>query len=272
MVNGYAPASLKEALEILSQQQVIPYAGGTDLMVEDNSSRTFLFLNKITELKAIKAEDGYIKIGAACTFTEVLQNPLVPEIMKAAVSQIAAPAIKNLGTMGGNIGNGSAKADTVVVHFAAGSKVKVASLRGERVIDIDKFYIGRKKLDLAKDELIVEIFIPEKGLDNYYYQKVAERQALAISRVSFAGIFSMEEDRISNVAVAFGAVADKVLRFKDLEAMLLGKTLKEAKALKEEYISAYSSAMILTKGRVSAQFRKDVCINLLRDFLEKNGI
>ena len=272
MVNGYAPASLKEALEIMSQQQSIPYAGGTDLMVEDDSDRTFLFLNKLPELRNIKSEDGYVKIGAACTFTEVLNSPLVAQVMKDAVKEIAAPAIKNLGTMGGNIGNGSAKADTVVVHFATDSKVKVASLRGERVIDIDKFYLGRKKLDLAKDELIVEILMPEEGLENYYFEKVAERQALAISRVSFAGIFNTENGCISNISAAFGAVADKVLRFKSIEEMLLGKTLEDARQLKEEYVNAYSSAMELTRGRVSAQFRKDVCINLLRDFLSKNGI
>jgi CO/xanthine dehydrogenase FAD-binding subunit len=272
MVNGYSPTSLKEALEILSQQHSIPYAGGTDLMVGDDSSRTFLFLNKVTELKSITTEDGYVKIGSGCTFTDVLNNSFVPKVMKAAVKQIAAPAIRNLGTMGGNIGNGSAKADTVVVHFAADSKVRVASLRGERIIDIDKFYLGRKKLDLASDELIVEILMPIEGLENYYFQKVAERLALAISRVSFAGIFSMENGHISNISAAFGAVADKVLRFKNIEAMMLGKTLDEARSLKEEYMRAYSSAMTLTKGRVSAEFRKDVCLNLLRDFLSQNGI
>lgn len=272
MVNGYSPTSLKEALELLSQHDCIPYAGGTDLMVEDDSNRTFLFLNKVEELKTIKKEDGYVKIGAGCTFTQVLENPLVPQVMKEAVSQIAAPAIRNLGTMGGNIGNASAKADSVVVHFAADSKVKVASLRGERIIDIDKFYLGRKKLDLAKDELIVEILMPAEGLENYYFQKVAERQALAISRVSFAGIFRMDNGRISDIAAAFGAVSGKVLRFKDIEEMMIGKTLDEAKALKEEYIKRYSSAMNLTAGRVSAEFRRDVCLNLLGDFLSQNGI
>lgn len=272
MVNGYSPVSLNEALELLSQHNCIPYAGGTDLMVEDDNSRTFVFLNKIDQLKTITKEDGYIKIGAGCTFTQVLHDPLVPQVMKEAVSQIAAPAIRNLGTMGGNIANGSAKADTVVVHFAAGSKVKVASLRGERIIDIDKFYLGRKKLDLAADELIVEILMPAEGLENYYFQKVSERLALAISRVSFAGIFSMENGVISNISAAFGAVSETVLRFKDIEAMMLGKTLEEAKALKEQYINSYSSALTLTRGRVSAEFRKDVCINLLRDFLSKNDI
>lgn len=272
MVNGYSPASLKEALELMSQHKCIPYAGGTDLMVEDDSNRTFMFLNKIDQLKTITKEKGYIKIGACCTFTQVLENPLVPQVMKTAVRQIAAPAIRNLGTMGGNIANGSPKADTVVVHFAADSKVKVASLRGERVIDIDKFYLGRKKLDLANDELIVEILMPAEGLDNYYFQKVSERQAMAISRVSFAGIFRMENDHISNISAAFGAVADRILRFKDIEVMMVGKTLDEAKALKKEYINKYASSMTLTKGRVSAEFRKDVCLNLLDDFLSKNGI
>ena len=77
--------------------------------------------------------------------------------MKEAISSIASPAIRNLGTMGGNIGNGSSKGDSVLVLFVADAKLRIVSLRGERIIDIDKFYLGRKKLDLREDEIIVEL-------------------------------------------------------------------------------------------------------------------
>lgn len=272
MVNGYTAASLKEALGILSSQEVIPYSGGTDLMVENRPGATYLFLNKISELKQIYVDADYVHIGAGVTFTHALEDDRVPRLMKEAISLIAAPAIRNAGTFGGNLGNGSAKADSVLIEFAADAKLHLVSLGGSRIVDVDQFYLGRKKLDLKKDELIAEILLPKTGLDQYYYQKVGGRNALAISRVSFAGVFSMKDGSISNIAAAFGAVADTVLRFKDLEEMMLGKSLKEAQALKEQYLKAYADRMILTRGRVSAEYRKTVCMNLLSDFLARFDI
>ena len=272
MVNGYVAASLKEALEIRAAHDVVPYAGGTDLMVENRKGVEYLFLSKVPELKQIAVDDEYVRIGAAVTFTEALASADVPRLMKEAASRIAAPAIRNAGTFGGNLGNGSAKADSVLIEFVADAKLRLVSKKGERIVDVDKFYLGRKKLDLADDELIAEILLPKQGLEQYSYEKVGGRNALAISRVSFAGVFAAEGGRITNVAAAFGVVADTVLRYKDIEATLLGKTVDEAKALKEDYLKAYADRMVLTRGRVSAEYRKTVCMNLLRDFLTKFGI
>ena len=82
----------------------------------------------------------------------------------------------------------------------------------------------------------------------------------------------IEDGKITRISAAFGAVADTVLRYKDIEAMLIGKTIEEAKALKADYLKAYADRMVLTRGRVSAEYRKNVCMNLLGDFLTKFGI
>ncbi|MFT4106936.1 MAG: FAD binding domain-containing protein [Lacrimispora sp.] len=273
MVNGYRPASLQEALEIKNNMNtVVPYAGGTDLMVENRKDVSYLFLNGLEELKQIREDADYISIGSCVTFTQALESSLIHPLMKEAVSRIAAPAIRNTGTFGGNIGNGSAKADSVLIFYICGAKLRLASLQGERIVDINDFYKGRKKLDLKPEELIVEILMPKKGLDNYYYKKVGGRNALAISRVSFAGLITVEEGLIKNVAAAFGAVSDTVLRFRDLEDMITGKTLEEARAVKEKLLAAYEERMVLTRGRVSAEYRKTVCMNLFKDFLEEKGI
>ena len=272
MVNGFAPKTLQEALELRAAHDVVPYAGGTDLMVENRGNVDYLFIGKLPELRQITADDETVRIGAAVTFTEALESDLVPPLMKEAVARIAAPAIRNAGTFGGNLGNGSAKADSVLMEFAADAKLRLVSLKGERLVNVDQFYLGRKKLDLGNDELIAEILLPRRGLDNYYYEKVGGRNALAISRVSFAGILNVKDGKITNIAAAFGAVADTVLRYKDLEAMLAGKTIAEAKELREEFLNSYAGRMILTRGRVSAEYRKTVCINLLGQFLDKFGI
>ncbi|MBV7271732.1 FAD binding domain-containing protein [Clostridium sp. PL3] len=272
MVNGYKATSLKEALEIRAREAVTPYAGGTDLMVEADENATYLFLNKVSEMKNIVEDNEYIRIGAACNFTDIIESELVPAILKEALAQIAAPAIRNLGTIGGNICNGSPKADSALVLFATDSKLRIVSSRGERVIPINEFYLGRKKTSLQKDELLVEILMDKVGFNNYYYKKIGARKSLAISRVAFAAILNEKEGKISNCITAFGAVSDVVIRRADIDAMLIGKTIEEAKAVKEEYLAAYDKAIVPIRGRISAEFRKAACMNLLRDFLESNGI
>ena len=272
MVTSCMPANLEEALDYLARESVIPYGGGTDLMVEAKKGTGYLFLHKVPELKNIVDDGTHIRIGASCTFTDVALNPLTPAILREAVLQIAAPAIRNLGTIGGNVGNGSPKADSALIFFAAGAKLRLAGKSGDRVINIKDFYLGRKKLDLRGGELIAEVLLPREGLDNYYYKKIGARNALAISRVSFAGILDVRDGVINNCAAAFGAVSEVIIRREDIDAVFRDKTIAEAKALKEDYLKAYEDAIVPIRGRISAEYRKEVCMRLLRDFLETNGI
>ncbi|HWS29045.1 MAG TPA: FAD binding domain-containing protein [Clostridia bacterium] len=272
MVNGYAPASLKEALELRAAHDVIPYAGGTDLMIGEHRAGAYLFLNRVPELKTVIREDGILRLGAGCTFSELIEHPLTPALLKEALNLIAAPAIRNEGTIGGNIANGSAKADGALIFFVADAKLKLKSVSGERVIPIKEFYRGRKQLDLKPDELITEILMSTKWLERYYYKKVGARKALAISRVSFAGLMHIDNGVIRHCATAFGAVSDVVIRRDDTDAMLIGKTVEQAKETKKDYLSAFERAIVPIRGRVSAEYRKKVCLNLLEDFLSAYGI
>lgn len=272
MVNGYLATSLQKALEIRAREVVTPYGGGTDLMIEPEEDATYLFLGKVPELKKICEDDQYIRIGSACTFTDLLESELIPAILKEAVSQIAAPAIRNLGTAGGNICNGSPKGDSTLIFFATDAKLRLVSKNGERVIPIAEFFLGRKKIALKEDELLVEILLSRTGLANYYYKKVGARDALAISRVAFAAVMDIVDGKVVACKTAFGAVSDCFIRRPDIDGMLEGKTVDEAKAIKEQYLAAYDQAIVPIKGRISAEYRKTVCMNLLRDFLESNGI
>ncbi len=265
------PDNLNEALDILSRGGVTICAGGTDVMVYPPEDADLLMVDRIPELRAIEDLGDAVRIGAAVTFTEGIANPHVPELMKQALRRIAAPAIRNMGTFGGNIGNGSAKADSVLIDFAMDAVLELESVRGIRRVDIDKFYLGRKKLDLAQDELIRSVILPKRS-GRWYYEKVGGRDALAISRLSFAGMIDIDDGVIRSLSMAFGAVADTVLRFKDLEAMLMGKTLVEAREIKPEFIAAYERAIVPIRGRVSETWRKEVCMNLMKDFLAQNGI
>ncbi|MGH4124239.1 MAG: FAD binding domain-containing protein [Clostridium sp.] len=269
---GYIPETLEEALTIMRDEKVKPYSGGTDLMLEAGEGVSYLFLNKVAELKIIKSDSDYIRIGSQCTFTEIEESEVTPRILKDAMSQLAGPAVRNFGTIGGNIGNGSAKADSALVLFVTDSLIRLKSASSERTIYIKDFYKQRKQLDLREGELIVEVLIPKKYLENYYYKKIGARKALAITRVGFAALFQEENGVITHVATAFGAIEPIIVRHPEIDEMFIGKTISEAKGLKDNYLNLYENAINPSAGRVSKEYRKTVCINLLKDFLNENGI
>ena len=275
MVKTYAPLKLKEALELRKDTNLIPYCGGTDLMIaQECEEREYLFINNVVEMCRITKDKEYVRFGAACKFTDVIESrhSYVPDILREACSQIAAPAIRNAGSLGGNIANGSAKADSALIFIVTDSLLRLVSADSERLLPIKDFYLGSGKTALANDELIVEILMPRYGLDNYYYKKIGARNALAIARTSFAGILDIKDGIIQNCATAFGAVKDIIIRISEIDAKLIGKTIEEAKNVKDAYLSAYDEAIQPRPGRVGVEYRKDICMNLLRDFLETNGI
>ncbi len=269
---SFKPETLREALEIRARERVIPYAGGTDLMIEADPDAAYLFLGDIAELKGIEALDGRLEIGAAVTYTEALQSDAVPEILKDAVRYIAAPAIRNAGTMGGNVANGSPKADSALIFAVTDSTLVLASEKGERRVPIAEFYLGRGKTVLREDELLEKIVMPLSNVRDYYYHKIGARGALAIARVSFAGLMRIEGGEIRHAATAFGAVAGTIIRRPDIDGMLIGRTVEEARKIRDDYVAAMDEAIQPIRGRISAEYRKKVLMNLIDDFLTKYGI
>ena len=268
MVNGYRPSTLQETIKIKSNTRVVPYAGGTDVMVRRPEGVPFLFLNDIDELKQIRDDGEYIRIGAAVTFTEGLKSELVPPLMKEAVSRIAAPAIRNAGTFGGNLGNGSDKADSVLAGLALDGKVRLASVSGERILAIDEFAVRRGVTALRDDELIIELLLPkDKCALPYYYKKIGGRNALAISRVAFAGAYAVRDGVIEDFTAAVIGGGTTARRCRDIETTIIGRTVDEVKANAQAYVDAYAGELTFSRGRVSAEYRRTVIMNLIRDYL-----
>ena len=135
MVEGYSPSTFEEALKILNEKDVIIYAGGTDLMVKNKNTtsllpkfnKDLLYVGNLNELKEIKEDENKIKIGAACTLSSLLRVERIPEVLKEAIRHIASPAIRNMGTIGGNICNASPAGDTLPILYALDAKLKLIS-------------------------------------------------------------------------------------------------------------------------------------------------
>ena len=277
MVTGYYPTTLHEAADFLqAHPDALLISGGTDVMVVKKSAESEIFLNRIEEIKQVEQTEEILRIGAGMTYRELLASSLVPEVLKEAIRGIASPAIRNLGTMAGNICNASPAGDTLPVLYALDAKlVLVHSKSGKmhfRKVAIEDFIKGIRKIDLNPGEMVSAIEIPRQSYDNLQttlYQKVGARQSEAISKLSFVGLGKIKEGQVADVRIAFGSVGVTSIRKRELEKCLIGKSVDEIKAEKKAMVEAYSTYINpIDDQRSTAVYRKKVCLNLLGAFIE----
>ena len=268
MVKYYVPKNLEDALEAMRGGEYLPYAGGTDINVGGGRDRNLLFIGKLPELKEIRCDGDSIRVGAAVTYTEAEANPFIPGIMKAAIRKLAGPAIRNVGTFGGNLANGSGKADSVLVDIVLDAKLRIRSAEKERIADARSFFRGYKQVDLNPDELICEILIPRrKWHENYFYDKVSTRTSLAISNLGIASVWNIENNIIKDLAIGIGSALEYPKRCTDIERLLIGKSLDEVEKESENVLAEYISGLDMTLDRTSVNYRKQVCYRLLNYLL-----
>jgi len=276
MVEGYLASTFKEALKILNEKDVIIYAGGTDLMVKNKNeasllpkfSKDLLYLGNLSELKEIKEYDSDIKIGAACTLSSLLRVESIPEVLKKAIRNIASPAIRNVGTIGGNICNASPAGDTLPILYALEAKLKLVNINSSREVNINDFILGPGKIILNDNEILESIVIEKSNFNKIYYEKIGARKASAISKISFVALAEVSNQKIKDIRIAIGSVGPKIVRVKDGEDILIGRELKDIENLISKVKKVYSEKIIpINDQRSTSIYRKTVALRLIQYFL-----
>ncbi len=272
------PKSFAEALRIRAEKRSVPFAGGTDLMVKHRrcycTSPDFgvplLLLNRIEGIRGISDKVDFVQIGAGTTLTGILESEIAPKPLRAAIARMASVATRNIATIGGNICNASPAGDTLPPLYAMDAEVVLESVRGERVIPIDEFIEGVGKIDLAPDELLREIRIPKMDFNKFDYKKVGTRRATALSKLSFIGLARIEDSKIADIRIAFGAVAPTVIRSREIEKSIIGMEVAESYSVFKRAIEGYSALIRpIDDQRSTANYRKKTCLRLLEKFIKE---
>jgi CO/xanthine dehydrogenase FAD-binding subunit len=190
-VQFHRPSSLAEALAVkAAHPDVLPLAGGTDLMVAANfgrlPARDVLDLTDVPELSQWWREVDHYLIGATVPYARIIAELADPLPGLAMASRtVGSPQIRNRGTVGGNLGTASPAGDAHPPLLASRAVVRVASVRGTRDVPIDDYFVGLKKTALAADELVIAIDLaPAPGPQQF--AKVGTRNAMVIAVCSFA--------------------------------------------------------------------------------------
>jgi len=268
------PTTLAEATAFLAAHPTARLvAGATDVGVRANKSgrlpETILDLNRVAELAFVEIAGGKLRCGARATWTSLLAacNSTLPEFARI-LSIFGAPQIRHVGTIGGNIANGSPIADSLPLLYVMDATLILASAAGRREVNINKFYRGYKQLDLAPGELIAEVRLPLPADDALRLYKVSRRRDLDISTFTAAIRMRLSGDEIAEARIAYGGVGPVVLRAPRTEAFLAGQpftleTMHAAGDLAVDEITPISDV------RGAADYRRQLARNVLVKFFHQ---
>lgn len=273
-----SPGKLSAVLSLLAAEPAewLPIAGGTDVMVlyaaGKLSNRRLVNIWNIPELRQIEVFPNSLRIGAACTYTDVRNHPIVSgefPLLPTAASWTGGIANQNRGTLGGNIANASPAADSLPALLVYDAELTLVSVRGERRVPYGSFHTGYKQTVLAPDELIRDISLPRRFSDYVSHaRKVGARNAQAISKVCLAALGRCSGGTIQEIHLALGSVAPIPLRLHGTERALLGKKIEPSlsDAAKK---SVAEEIRPIDDIRSSARYRGAVAGNLVAEFLAK---
>ncbi|MDI3504505.1 MAG: xanthine dehydrogenase small subunit [Candidatus Cloacimonadota bacterium] len=169
-------------------------AGGTDIMVQVNIQRQnfsqLIDLGEIAELKQIKRQGDGIHIGAAVTYSQVMDSDIIKHDLPSLVKLcrlIASTQIRNFGTLAGNIANASPIGDSLPLLLVYQTKLLLSSQQEERIIELQDFFWAYRETALSAAEFIREIIIPLPPQDAFIKTlKTAKRKSVDISSLASA--------------------------------------------------------------------------------------
>lgn len=274
-----APGTLPDLLAARAahpQAQVV--AGCTDvgLWVTKMHKRfeRVIDVTRVAQLRQIEILNGELAIGAAVTLQDafaalVAQRPQ----LRAFSERFAGLPVRNSGTLGGNVANGSPIGDSMPLLIALGARIVLASVRGERTLALEDFYTGYRQSQLAPDEILARILVPAPQPGEFLRAyKVSKRYDDDISAVCLVLNLRLHGDQVEVARIGAGGVAATPARARATEALLAGQAWTEASAhAAAESLRAEFSP--IGDMRASAAYRREVLGNLVRRFwLESQGM
>jgi xanthine dehydrogenase small subunit len=269
----YAPQSLDEFAEIyLAHPTATILAGGTDIGLwvtkKFQQLDVVLYVGKVRELCSLKLADDVIDIGAAVNLTDAMpliigQYPLLEELFL----RFASPPIRNAGTLGGNIANGSPIGDSMPALMALDTKLLLRRGNETRTLPLDAFYSGYQETVLQPGEFISRILIPAASGNEFVTSyKVSKRFDQDISAICGAYRIRLDGETVSDIRIAYGGMAEVPKRALRSEKAIIGREWNDATvtagmaALDEDFTP-------IGDMRASADYRQQVCKNLLQRLL-----
>jgi CO/xanthine dehydrogenase FAD-binding subunit len=228
------PETLEEVTKLLDEYgpEILVMAGGTlamPLINEGVSTPEIVLGLKRAKLNYLRKSNGIFVVGATTSLTQMTEQSDIP-VLREAANAVGGWAIRNMGTIGGNLFAPPPGGDFAVALLALDAELKFVGKNGARVMPLDEFYTGFLTNRMVPGEILSEVILPiPKGSSAFI--KYGRRHTNTPSIVAVAINIVFDGDMVEEARVALNAVGPHPFRAKRVEAYLQGKALKEEVAL-----------------------------------------
>ncbi len=233
------PRGLNDTLAFLRDhgKETKVLAGGTDIMIDLRSgalqTRYLMDVSRLSELRKIEINNDELSVGAGVTISEIYRSDVLTRFapaLKKAATQFASNQVRNVATIGGNVGNCSPCGDTIPPLLIHEAEAVVVNPDGRRIVSIEEIFGGPYHCTLRPDEIITRFILKPKSADLEFsdFKKITRRNELAIARVSMAAMVQQSTDKsISFMRFALGSCTPTPRRFLEVENFLTGNVPNE---------------------------------------------
>ena len=273
------PGSEEALARILADEPTATVvAGSTDVGLwvtkQMRALNPVVFINHLSELQTIVAGEGGFTIGAGVTYSRAFETiaKKVPTLGRL-ITRIGGEQVRNMGTIGGNIANGSPIGDSPPPLIALGATVRLRSTEGTRMLRLEDYFIDYGKQDRRPGEFVESLFVPYPAEDTRFaVYKITKRRDEDITAVLGAFYLTLDEQGdVNDIRIAFGGMAGTPKRARAVENQLLGRPWTEdtIEAARDAFDTDYQP---LSDWRATAEYRQLTAKNLLtRFYLETTG-
>ena len=273
----YTPTNIDDALRLLAEHgpDARVVAGGTDLVVElqrgDREVDVLIDVTRIGGLNRVALEEGperpRIHVGPAVTHNGAVASDLLIQRgypLASACWQVGTPQLRNRGTIAGNLVTASPANDTIAALRALDASLTLRSAERERQVPLGDFHKGVRQTVLGPDEMVTDISFPAlRPNQRGTFAKLALRRVHAISVVNAAVLLTFDEEVVAQARIAMGSVAPTVIRAREAESALVGRSLT-ADSIEKAAELAGKATSCIDDIRSGAEYRQQAITVLVR--------
>jgi len=273
----FKPGNLHQALEIRNNYPEVLIAGGaSDIALLQTKKHVALMeildISSVNELNGFHEDEQSFYFGSGLSIERLkwLSEDRLPALFNM-LKVFGSLQIRNMATLGGNVASASPIGDTLPVLVACRASVCLSSLSGNREVKIENFIKGYRTTDIRQDEILTGVIIPRLSQNSIIKSyKISKRKDLDISTVSACFSLKLDNNRISDIVLAYGGVAAFTKRANKTEHFLTGKEWTR-QVVEEAMKIVYYEFEPLTDARAGADTRRIMARNLLLKFFSETS-